>query len=87
MTSNKPLEYITTHKHAYIYFNFSFTLGSEVEWRASFNWDLGHDIKPTPGSQGYSCQVKADRLMRRGWTASFFVNEKRKEEDSKASKK
>lgn len=65
---------------------FYVTLGSEVEWGASFNWDLGHDIRPTLGSQGYKCQVKEDRLMKKGWTASFFVNEKRKEKESKASK-
>lgn len=78
MTSKKYLEYIVTSKQAYIYFNFYFTFGSEIEWQASFHWDPGHNMRPTLGSQRYKCQVKADRLMRKDWTASSLSMRKKK---------
>lgn len=37
-------------------------------------------------SQEHKCQVKADRLMRKCCTASFYVNKKREGTELKASK-
>lgn len=85
MTNNQPLELIVTSKQAFISIS-TLSFGSEVEWQASFHWDLGHHVRPTNEQPGYKCQVKADGLMRKGWTASLFVNEKRKEREIKASK-
>lgn len=53
MTSNKPLEYIVTNKQAYISIS-TLPFGSEVEWQANFNWELGHNIRPINGKPGPS---------------------------------
>ena len=37
-------------------------------------------------NQGYKPPVKADWLMRKGWSASFYVNEKREQRELKDSK-